>query len=64
MIVDFLTGSRARTESFMMMMDLGMLAGRSLAPQAMILSGGFADKAAHLRLTMATSTIRAMSGHP
>jgi len=64
MIADFLIGSRARKESFMMAMDVAAFAGVGGTGQPFIMSAGFADKAAHLRFTVPASTVRTLSGQP
>jgi len=64
MIADFLLGSRARKESFVMAMDLAAVTGTGSTGQPVILSAGFADKSAHLRFTLAAPTVRALSGQP
>lgn len=58
---DFLTGSRTRKESIAMVMDLGALAGLGTGRLVMV-SLGFADKNAHLRLTLPAATLRGMAG--
>ncbi len=63
-IADFLTGSRARKESVAMVMDFASLLGTPGPSRTMMLSSGFADRSMHLRITMPTATVRAISGQP
>jgi hypothetical protein len=60
-VSDFLAGSRTRKESIAMVMDLGALAGLGTGRLVMV-SLGFADKNAHLRLTLPAATLRGMAG--
>jgi hypothetical protein len=57
-VTDFLAGSRMRKESVAMVMDVGGLLGMGPAGRALMLSMGFADKRAHLRITLPAATIR------
>ena len=61
LVADFLAASRARKESAAMVMDLGALAGLPTG-RTVMLSFGFADKNAHLRLTLPAATIRGLAG--
>jgi hypothetical protein len=61
-IADFLAGSRARKESFVMVMDLGAFTGLGTSGRALMLSAGFADKRAHLRITLPAATFRGLAG--
>jgi hypothetical protein len=63
-IADFLTGSRARQESFMMVMDFGAILGTPGPARSLMMSAGFADKTAHLRFSLPAQTVRALSGQP
>jgi hypothetical protein len=56
-----LDGSRARKESLVLAMDLAALVGKAAAPQPLVLSFGFADRALHLRVTVPTATARALA---
>jgi hypothetical protein len=67
-----LAASRARKESFVMVMDMVAFArmGGTLpvpakaGPHVMVWSMGFADHAAHLRLSLPAATTRALMGRP
>jgi hypothetical protein len=61
-ITDFLAGSRVRKESVAMIMDIGGLTGLGPSGRAMMLSMGFADKRAHLRITLPAATLRGFTG--
>lgn len=69
-IGDFLAGARARKESVALVMDIGALTGAltgaptgaGASGRAMMLSMGFADKRAHLRITLPAATIRGLAG--
>jgi hypothetical protein len=61
-VTDFLAGSRTRKESLVMVMDIGGLVGMGPAGRAMMISMGFADKRAHLRITLPATTIRGLAG--
>jgi hypothetical protein len=61
-VTDFLAGSRTRKESIAMVMDIGGLMGTGTSGRAMMMSMGFADKRAHLRITMPAATIRGLAG--
>ncbi len=60
-VADFLAGSRARKESVAMVMDLGGIMGLGASGRALMISMGFADKRAHLRITLPASTIRGLA---
>lgn len=61
-IAGFLAGSRARKESFVMVMDLGGLTGVAATGRAMMMSMGFADQRAHLRIALPAATVRGLAG--
>ncbi len=61
MLADFLIGSRARKESFLMAMDVATFAGIAGAGQPVIISAGFADQAAHLRFALPAATAHAFT---
>lgn len=63
-IADFLSGSRGRKESFMMVMDFGAITGMPGPERTIVMSGGFADRSMHLRFTLPVATLRAISGQP
>ncbi|HWU90055.1 MAG TPA: hypothetical protein VN253_22485, partial [Kofleriaceae bacterium] len=60
-VADFLAASRTRKESVAMVMDLGALAGLGTG-RAVMMSLGFADKNAHLRITLPAATLRGFAG--
>jgi hypothetical protein len=61
-ITDFLAGSRVRKESVAMVMDVGGLTGMGASGRALMISMGFADKRAHLRITLPAATFRGFTG--
>jgi len=61
-ITDFLAGSRVRKESLAMVMDVGGITGQGATGRSMMISIGFADKRAHLRLTLPAATFRGLAG--
>ncbi len=63
-VADFLAGSRARKESLAIVADLGAFTGLGATGRALMMSLGFADKRAHLRLTLPAATFRGLAGMP
>jgi hypothetical protein len=61
-VTDFLAGSRARKESVAMVMDVGGIMAGAPTGRALMLSMGFSDKRAHLRITLPAATIRGLTG--
>jgi hypothetical protein len=61
-VTDFLAGSRTRKESVAMVLDIGGLMGMGPSGRAMMMSMGFADKRAHLRITVPAATLRGLAG--
>ena len=60
-VADFLAASRVRKESVAMVMDFGALTGLATG-RPLMMSFGFADKNAHLRLTLPAATLRGLAG--
>ena len=61
-IADFLAGSRARKESVAAVIDLAGITGMGAAGLGIMMSMGFADQRAHLRLALPAATIRGFAG--
>jgi hypothetical protein len=64
-VAGFLAGSRARKESVALVIDLGGAMGMGASGRVVMMSMGFADRRAHLRLALPAATIRGLaSGTP
>jgi hypothetical protein len=64
-IAKMISASRARKESVVMVFDLAGLLGKlSAAPAPLMMSLGFADHNAHIRIAAPAATIRTMTGKP
>jgi hypothetical protein len=62
-VADFLAGSRTRKESIAMVADIGAMAGLPTGGMFMM-SFGFADRNAHIRIALPAATLRTMAGQP